>query len=251
MVVPTAPAAPLPAAGSGPVSTPRCARRPTPPPTPLLVVDLDAFDANAADLVRRAGGTPIRVCLEVAAGAGADPPGPGARRVPRASSPTRCAEALWLRGAGDQRRPAGRLPHRRPRRAGRRWSPRPRAAAAHHADGRRRGPPRRRRLGARPRGPSRCGSRSTSTPVCAWAGSTSARSARPLHDVDEVLAARPGGASSRPGFTPGRCDDLRGPGRRRPRRRADRARPVAGRAPVEGASLTQLAERRARSSPTP
>ncbi|WP_104107481.1 amino acid deaminase/aldolase [Nocardioides sp. 616] len=30
-------------------------------PTPLVVVDLDAFDANAADLVRRAGGTPVRV----------------------------------------------------------------------------------------------------------------------------------------------------------------------------------------------
>jgi D-serine deaminase-like pyridoxal phosphate-dependent protein len=34
---------------------------PQAPPTPLMVVDLDAFDANAADLVRRAGGTPIRV----------------------------------------------------------------------------------------------------------------------------------------------------------------------------------------------
>ena len=31
------------------------------PATPLVVIDLDAFDANAADLVRRAGGTPIRV----------------------------------------------------------------------------------------------------------------------------------------------------------------------------------------------
>jgi D-serine deaminase-like pyridoxal phosphate-dependent protein len=29
--------------------------------TPLMVVDLDAFDANADDLVKRAGGTPIRV----------------------------------------------------------------------------------------------------------------------------------------------------------------------------------------------
>ncbi len=29
--------------------------------TPVMVVDLDAFDANADDLVRRAGGTPIRV----------------------------------------------------------------------------------------------------------------------------------------------------------------------------------------------
>ena len=28
---------------------------------PFAVVDLDAYDANAADLVRRAGGRPIRV----------------------------------------------------------------------------------------------------------------------------------------------------------------------------------------------
>ena len=34
---------------------------PEPIATPALVVDLDAFDANAVDLARRAGGTPIRV----------------------------------------------------------------------------------------------------------------------------------------------------------------------------------------------
>lgn len=34
---------------------------PEPLPAPTFVVDLDAFDANAADLVRRAQGTPIRV----------------------------------------------------------------------------------------------------------------------------------------------------------------------------------------------
>ncbi len=34
---------------------------PEPPSTPVAVVDLDVFDANAADLVRRAGGKPIRV----------------------------------------------------------------------------------------------------------------------------------------------------------------------------------------------
>jgi D-serine deaminase-like pyridoxal phosphate-dependent protein len=34
---------------------------PEPPSTPIAVVDLDIFDANAADLVRRAGGKPIRV----------------------------------------------------------------------------------------------------------------------------------------------------------------------------------------------
>ena len=33
----------------------------TPLPTPLVVVDLDAFDTNADDLVRRAAGKPIRV----------------------------------------------------------------------------------------------------------------------------------------------------------------------------------------------
>jgi D-serine deaminase-like pyridoxal phosphate-dependent protein len=33
----------------------------TPPATPCMVVDLDAFDANAADLRRRAAGKPIRV----------------------------------------------------------------------------------------------------------------------------------------------------------------------------------------------
>ena len=37
------------------------AAHPEPLATPLMVVDLDAFDANADDLVRRAGGTPIRV----------------------------------------------------------------------------------------------------------------------------------------------------------------------------------------------
>ena len=31
------------------------------PAPPMVVVDLDAFDANAADLRRRADGTPIRV----------------------------------------------------------------------------------------------------------------------------------------------------------------------------------------------
>jgi len=34
---------------------------PEPPATPTVVVDVDAFDSNADDLTRRAGGTPIRV----------------------------------------------------------------------------------------------------------------------------------------------------------------------------------------------
>jgi len=35
-----------------------------PPATPLMVVDLDAFDANVADLVRRAAGKPIRLATK-------------------------------------------------------------------------------------------------------------------------------------------------------------------------------------------
>jgi len=35
-----------------------------PLPTPLMVVDVDAFDANADDLVRRAGGKPVRVATK-------------------------------------------------------------------------------------------------------------------------------------------------------------------------------------------
>ncbi len=37
---------------------------PEQPSTPTYVVDLDAFDANAADLVRRAGGKPVRVATK-------------------------------------------------------------------------------------------------------------------------------------------------------------------------------------------
>lgn len=37
------------------------AKQGVPLPTPVFVVDLDAFDANADDLVRRAGGVPVRI----------------------------------------------------------------------------------------------------------------------------------------------------------------------------------------------
>lgn len=37
---------------------------PAPPATPAMVVDLDAFDTNATDLARRAGGTSIRVATK-------------------------------------------------------------------------------------------------------------------------------------------------------------------------------------------
>ena len=37
---------------------------PEQPPTPTYVVDLDAFDTNAADLARRAGGKPVRVATK-------------------------------------------------------------------------------------------------------------------------------------------------------------------------------------------
>lgn len=40
------------------------AARPAPLPTPAMVVDLDAFDHNADDLSRRAGGKPLRVAAK-------------------------------------------------------------------------------------------------------------------------------------------------------------------------------------------
>jgi len=71
---------------------------------PLAVIDLDAFDANADDLVRRASGVPIRVaskslrCRFLIERALARP---GFRGVMCYS----LAEALWLRSTGPAREP--------------------------------------------------------------------------------------------------------------------------------------------------
>ena len=72
---------------------------PDPPSTPIAVVDLDSFDANADDLVRRAGGKPIRVAsksLRVPALIGRALARDGFEGVLAFT----LAEALWLHGAG-------------------------------------------------------------------------------------------------------------------------------------------------------
>ena len=75
------------------------AAHPEPLPTPLMVVDLDAFDANADDLARRAAGTPIRVASksvrvpDLIARALAHPGFEGVLSYT-------VAEALWLAEAG-------------------------------------------------------------------------------------------------------------------------------------------------------
>jgi len=71
------------------------AAHPDPLATPLMVVDLEAFDANAADLTRRAGGTSIRVAsksLRVPALIARALATPGFRGVLGYT----LAEALWL-----------------------------------------------------------------------------------------------------------------------------------------------------------
>lgn len=71
------------------------AARGTPLSTPAVVVDLDAFDANAADLVRRAAGKPVRVAsksLRVPALLSRALATPGFKGVLAYS----LAEALWL-----------------------------------------------------------------------------------------------------------------------------------------------------------
>jgi D-serine deaminase-like pyridoxal phosphate-dependent protein len=70
-----------------------------PPPTPLMVVDLDAFDANAGDLATRAAGKPIRVAsksLRVPALIQRALATPGFRGVLGYTLP----EALWLERQG-------------------------------------------------------------------------------------------------------------------------------------------------------
>lgn len=70
--------------------------------TPVAVVDLDAFDANAADLVRRAAGTPIRVAsksLRVPALLDRAMATPGFAGVLSYA----LREALWLHGHGVSR----------------------------------------------------------------------------------------------------------------------------------------------------
>ena len=66
------------------------------PATPMVVVDLDAFDANAADLVRRAarqaGPGRLEVAARPGAGASAPWPRPGFAGVLAYS----LREALWL-----------------------------------------------------------------------------------------------------------------------------------------------------------
>ena len=203
---------------------------------PFAVVDLDAFDANAADLLRRAGGTPIRLAsksvrcralIERALAAGL------------AGHPRLHAARGAVAGRPRPRRPRGRLPDRRPRGLAR---ARRRAVRARDADGRLRRAP-------RPRGAAcaaaaaRSGSPSTSTRAGGRSAAASAsapgarRYGRPSRQLRSRMRSWPGRSS------PGRADELRGPHRRR---RRPAARPAAdGRcAPCDAACVvSDLAER--------
>ena len=150
------------------------------------VVDLDAFDANAADLVRRAAGKPIRVAsksLRVPALIQRALAAPGFAGVLAYT----LREALWLVRAGRQRRHRDRLPDRRPRpRSADLLGDEPRAAAVTlMVDDVR--APRPGRLG--PRRPRRAGAGRDRRRRRAAAGpaSTSAPSARPLYDAADVV----------------------------------------------------------------
>ena len=202
-----------------------------PLPTPLMVVDLDAFDANADDLVRRARGLPIRVASK-------------SLRVPalirRALAHDgfegvlayTLAEALWLEQRGRHRRPGRRLPDRRPRRPG------PAGGLAAAAG----------RITLMVDDPAHLdvidsvrSSHAVQIRVAIdvdaglWVGGQHVGPKRsPLHDTAAVLGAGPDDHRAAR-VPPGRRDDLRGPGRRRRRRRADPARQVRRRTPPQGA----------------
>ena len=72
--------------------------RPRAPSSPVMVVDLDAFDANAEDLRRRAGGTPIRLASKSVRVPALIRRGLGSRRLPGRARPT-----PWPRRSGSRR----------------------------------------------------------------------------------------------------------------------------------------------------
>ena len=175
------------------------AEQDAPLPTPLIVVDLDAFDANADDLVRRAGGKPIRVASK-------------SLRVPALLERALARdgfhgvlaytlrEALWLHEQGISDDIVVAYPTV-DRGALAELVASPVGGRGDHADGRRRRPPRRGRLGAllaRRPGPGRDRRRRRAAD---GAASTSARSARrcttpptssALARADRVAAAASG-----------------------------------------------------------
>ena len=87
---------------------------------PFAFVDLDAFWANGADLLRRAGGKPIRVACKSLRCRGLLEQvlarDDGFRGLLTYTLP----ETLWLAARGPAR-PGGRLPDDRPRRAAPSW----------------------------------------------------------------------------------------------------------------------------------
>ena len=185
----------------------------------MVVVDLDAFDANAADLARRAGGKPVRVAsksLRIPALVQRALAIPGFAGVLAYS----LREALWLvregvtddvvmgyptvdRGAlrdllGDATR-AARVTL---------MVDDPAHLSLIEA--------------LRPDGAPAPGWRSTSTPGSGWGAPHVGPKRSPLYDASEVVAfAR---EVDRPRVLAGRGDDLRGTGGRRPGRRTPPAR---------------------------
>ena len=150
------------------------ARRRCPPRS--MVVDLDAFDANADDLVRRAGGKPVRVASKSLRVPALLERALAHDGLPRASWPTRCARRCGCTSTGISDDIVVAYPTvDRGALAG--WSPRRRRPRRDHADGRRRRPTSTSSTRSAPRRRCRCGSPSTSTPACGWAASTSAPSA--------------------------------------------------------------------------
>ncbi len=176
-----------------------------PLPTPLMVVDLDAFDANADDLVRRAAGTPIRVASKSVRVPDL------LRRVLARPASTGSWPTRWPRRSGWRCRASATtsssLPDGRPGCAGPAGglADRGRARDAH---GRRRGPPGRGRLGARlarRTGPGRHRRRRRAA---------DGRAARRPQALAAIRRRRRGAAGpgdpGPPRLPPGRRDDLRG-----------------------------------------
>ena len=188
---------------------------------PFAVVDRQAFRANAADLVRRAAGTPVRVASKSVRVRSLLDRGSGVRRVARRDGlHPRAKRCGWcVRGVSDDVLVAYPTVDRAALAA---LSSDDAAGRRRHADGRRRRP-------ARPGGQRRASGRSTGRCGSAWSSTRRGRCPaaavrvgvrRSPVSTPSALAALAAVVVGAAGLRAGRADGLRGADRRARRRRS-------------------------------
>ena len=210
---------------------------------PFAVVDLEAFDANAARLVAPRGGQADPGGDQVGALSWlltARPGGAGLSRRPRLT----LAEALWLAERASTTSSSATRPPIARRCA--RWPPIPCSPSARHAHGRLRGAARPHRGGVGAQRPELrvCLDLDASLRLLGGRVHLGARRS-PVHTARAGARRWPEAIASAPGLPAGRADGLRGPDRRGRRRRAGQPLRNARDPRHAEPSVRELRERRA------